>query len=60
VIITIVWASVGTFIALKITDMVVGLRVDEETEFLGLDLAVHGESSAAEPGMSQMVVGEQA
>ncbi len=32
-----------SFILLKIVDMVIGLRVDEETEIEGLDLALHGE-----------------
>ena len=41
---TIVFASVATFIILKIVDAVVGLRVTEEEESMGLDLAVHGES----------------
>lgn len=32
-----------TWIALKIADALVGLRVDEDTEFEGLDIATHGE-----------------
>ncbi len=36
-------AIVGTFILLKITDMVVGIRVTEEDERTGLDLSMHGE-----------------
>lgn len=35
---------VVTFIILKIIDLTVGLRVDEESEFVGLDQALHGES----------------
>ena len=38
-----VWAVVLTFIILKIVSALVGLRVDEEHEAKGLDLAVHGE-----------------
>mgnify|MGYP002712804348 CR=1 FL=1 len=34
---------VTTFIALKVAGALVGLRVDEETEFEGLDIAEHGE-----------------
>ena len=36
-------AIVGTLIILKIVDMLVGLRVREEHEIQGLDLALHGE-----------------
>ena len=38
-----VWAVVLTFIILKIVNALVGLRVDEEHEAQGLDLATHGE-----------------
>jgi Amt family ammonium transporter len=41
---TIVWCAVASFILLKIIDLVIGLRVDEETERDGLDLGEHGES----------------
>jgi len=43
--IAIAWglAIVGTLIILKIVDMVVGLRVSEEHEVIGLDLSQHGE-----------------
>ena len=36
-------AAIGTFILFKITDTLVGLRVDAEDESLGLDLSQHGE-----------------
>ncbi len=36
-------AIVGTFVILKITDMVCGLRVDAAAETAGLDLSQHGE-----------------
>ena len=42
---TIVYCFVVTFILLKIVDAVVGLRVDEEDEDLGLDLSQHGENA---------------
>ena len=42
---TIVWSGVVAFIAYKIVDMVVGLRVTEEEEREGLDIASHGESA---------------
>jgi len=37
------WAAVGTLIAGFITKAVTGLRVSEEVEYEGLDLAEHGE-----------------
>jgi ammonium transporter, Amt family len=45
VIITIVWSAVVAFIAYKITDMVMGLRVSEESEREGLDITSHGETA---------------
>jgi Amt family ammonium transporter len=42
---TIVWSGVVAFVAYKIVDMVVGLRVTEEEEREGLDIASHGESA---------------
>jgi Amt family ammonium transporter len=35
--------AIMSFIILKVIDLVIGLRVDEETEIEGLDLALHGE-----------------
>jgi len=40
---TVVYDGVVSFILLKIIDMVMGLRVNEEQETLGLDLALHDE-----------------
>ncbi len=40
---TIVWAAVGTAIAIFIAKVVTGLRVSEEVEYQGLDLGEHGE-----------------
>jgi len=45
VVITMVWSSVVAFIAYKIVDMVVGLRVSEEAEREGLDISSHGETA---------------
>ena len=42
---TVVWSGVVAFIAYKIVDMVIGLRVTEEEEREGLDIASHGESA---------------
>jgi Amt family ammonium transporter len=41
---TLVWSGVGTFVLLKIVDLLVGLRVSEEQEREGLDLSLHGET----------------
>jgi len=43
--ITIVWTGVVAFIAFKIVDVVIGLRVPEEEEREGLDITSHGESA---------------
>ncbi len=40
---TVVWSAVGAFIAFKIADLIVGLRVPEEQEREGLDQNEHGE-----------------
>ena len=37
------FAFVGTFIALKITEATIGLRMDAREEDQGMDLALHGE-----------------
>jgi ammonium transporter, Amt family len=44
------WAAVVTFVLLKGIDLVVGLRVDPETEHDGLDGVLHGESAYGGPG----------
>jgi Amt family ammonium transporter len=44
VIVTLVWSGVGSFVFLKITAALCGgLRVAEDEEAMGLDLALHGE-----------------
>ncbi len=45
VITTIVWSGVVAFIAFKIADLVLGLRVPEEAEREGLDITSHGETA---------------
>ena len=45
VLITIVWSAVVAYVAYKIVDMVVGLRVSEEDEREGLDITSHGETA---------------
>jgi Amt family ammonium transporter len=42
---TIVWSGVVAFIAYKLVDLIVGLRVSEEEEREGLDISSHGESA---------------
>jgi len=45
VITTIIWSAVVSFIAYKLVDMVIGLRVDQEQEREGLDISSHGETA---------------
>ena len=42
---TLVWSGVVAFIAFKLVDLVIGLRVPEEEEREGLDITSHGESA---------------
>lgn len=42
---TILFASVGSFVILKVVDFVIGLRVSEEHETIGLDTTQHGETA---------------
>jgi Amt family ammonium transporter len=42
---TIIWSAVVAFIAYKIVDVVIGLRVPEDVEREGLDITSHGESA---------------
>ena len=43
VLFTVVYTAIVTFVILKVVDMVVGLRVSEEQETVGLDLSEHNE-----------------
>jgi len=45
VLLTIVWSGVVSLIAYKLVDMTIGLRVTEEDEREGLDIAEHGETA---------------
>ena len=45
VLLTIVWSAVVSFIAFKLVDLVIGLRVSEEDEREGLDISSHGETA---------------
>jgi Amt family ammonium transporter len=42
---TVVWSGVVSFIAYKLVDMVIGLRVPEDAEREGLDISSHGETA---------------
>jgi Amt family ammonium transporter len=42
---TIVYAAVVTFIILKVIDLIMGLRVNDEEEQAGLDVSLHGEEA---------------
>ena len=42
--VTAVWSAVATVIITKIAALTVGLRVDRDTETIGLDFTAHGES----------------
>jgi Amt family ammonium transporter len=43
--VTIIWSGVVAFIAFKLVDLTIGLRVSEEDEREGLDTAAHGEAA---------------
>ncbi|MBL8589563.1 MAG: ammonium transporter [Methylobacteriaceae bacterium] len=44
VVVVTVWCAVATWAALKLIDVTIGLRVSNEDERQGLDLALHGEA----------------
>jgi ammonium transporter, Amt family len=43
--VTILWSGLVAFVAYKIVDMLIGMRVAEESEREGLDISEHGESA---------------
>ena len=43
VVATIIYSGIGSFVILKLVDVMVGLRVSEEEEVTGLDLTLHDE-----------------
>lgn len=45
VITTIIWSGIVAFVAYKLVDLIIGLRVPEEQEREGLDISSHGESA---------------
>ena len=42
--VTAVWCAVVTYVILKVIDAIVGLRVSDESERIGLDISQHGEA----------------
>ncbi len=40
---TVAWSGIGSFVILKVIDMIIGLRVDPDVEIEGLDVNLHGE-----------------
>lgn len=50
-------AAVGTFLILKIVDLLIGLRVSENEELAGLDVSQHGETAYVfEPDMKSAML----
>ena len=45
VITTVIWSAVVSYIAFKLVDIIIGLRVPEDQEREGLDITSHGESA---------------
>jgi len=45
VITTLIWSGILSYVAYKVVDLVLGLRVSEEEEREGLDISSHGESA---------------
>jgi Amt family ammonium transporter len=43
--VTVIWTAVVAFVAFKIVDMVIGLRVTADEEREGLDISTHGEQA---------------
>jgi ammonium transporter, Amt family len=43
--VTVIWSAVVAFVAYKIADLTVGLRVPEDEEREGLDISAHGETA---------------
>ncbi len=42
---TIAYATIATFVIVKVVDVILGIRVPSESEEMGLDLSVHGEAA---------------
>ena len=44
VVAVLIWSVIATFVIVKIAEVIVGLRVDEDAEMEGLDTSAHGET----------------
>jgi Amt family ammonium transporter len=42
--VALIWSAVASFVLVKITQSLVGLRVRQDVETQGLDLTTHGET----------------
>ena len=58
VVVTLAYSLVVTLLILRVLDLVLGLRVSEEDEKLGLDLSQHGERAYALQGLSVLEVAD--
>jgi ammonium transporter, Amt family len=56
--VTLAYSLVATLVILRVLDFVIGLRVSEEEEKIGLDLSQHGERAYALQGLSPLKVAE--
>ena len=45
VLVTLAWSGIVSFIAFKLVDLLIGLRVPEDEERQGLDISTHGETA---------------
>ena len=45
VVAVVAYSFIATFILAKVLDKTIGLRINEEAEFAGLDLSQHGETA---------------
>ena len=45
VLVTVAWSGIVSFMAYKLVDLLIGLRVPEEEERQGLDISSHGETA---------------
>jgi Amt family ammonium transporter len=43
--ITVIWTAVVAYLAFKLVNLLLGIRVTEEEEREGLDISAHGESA---------------
>jgi len=56
--VTLGYSLVATLVILRVLDLVLGLRVSEEEEKLGLDMSQHGERAYAFQGLSVLKVAD--